>query len=154
MTNHWIDLKNSDAILAIGCNPAENHPISFKWIEQALDNGGTLIAVDPRYTRTASKADVYAQIRPGTDIAFLGGLINYALQNNLIHEEYVREYTNASFIVNEQFAFADGMFCSFEYPSGPPWQSCWWWALLLSIWHALSPCLSLCREREYLPALR
>lgn len=114
MTNHWIDLKNSDAILAIGCNPAENHPISFKWIEQALDNGGKLIAVDPRFTRTASKADIYAQIRPGTDIAFLGGMINYALQNRLIHEEYVREYTNASFIVNEQYDFEDGMFCSFD----------------------------------------
>jgi formate dehydrogenase major subunit len=114
MTNHWIDLKNADAILAIGCNPAENHPISFKWIEQAMDNGGKLIAVDPRYTRTASKSDIYAQIRPGTDIAFLGGLINYALQKNMIHEEYVREYTNATFIVNEQFDFEDGMFCSFD----------------------------------------
>ena len=114
MTNHWIDLKNSDCILAIGCNPAENHPISFKWIEEAIDNGGKLIAVDPRYTRTASKADIYAQIRPGTDIAFLGGLINYALQNNLIHTEYVREYTNAAFLVNDQYGFKDGMFCSFD----------------------------------------
>jgi formate dehydrogenase major subunit len=114
MTNHWIDLKNADAILAIGCNPAENHPISFKWIEQAMDNGGTLIAVDPRYTRTASKADVYAQIRPGTDIAFLGGLIHHALANGLIHEEYVREYTNATFLVSEQFDFQEGMFCAFD----------------------------------------
>ena len=114
MTNHWIDLKNSDAILAIGCNPAENHPISFKWIEQALDSGGTLISVDPRYTRTSSKADIYAQIRPGTDIAFLGGMINYALQHDMIHKEYVRDYTNATFIVGEQFDFQDGMFCSFD----------------------------------------
>ena len=114
MTNHWIDLKNSDAILAIGCNPAENHPISFKWIEKALDNGASLISVDPRYTRTSSKADIYAQIRPGTDIAFLGGMINYALQHNLIHQEYVREYTNASFIINDKFEFENGMFCSFD----------------------------------------
>lgn len=114
MTNHWIDLKNSDAILAIGCNPAENHPISFKWIEESLDNGGKLIAVDPRFTRTASKADIYAQIRPGTDIAFLGGLINYALSHNLIHQEYVREYTNATFIVNDKFDFEQGMFCGFD----------------------------------------
>jgi formate dehydrogenase major subunit len=114
MTNHWNDLKNSDCILAIGCNPAENHPISFKWIEEAIDNGGKLIAVDPRYTRTASKADIYAQIRPGTDIAFLGGLINYALQHNLIHEEYVVEYTNASFLVTDAYDFKDGMFCSFD----------------------------------------
>jgi len=114
MTNHWIDLKNSDAILIIGCNPAENHPISFKWIEKAMDDGAKLIVVDPRYTRSASKADVYAQLRPGTDIAFLGGMINYALQNNLIHEEYVREYTNAAFIINEKFNFEDGLFCSFD----------------------------------------
>src|SRR5512138_3096653 len=114
MTNHWIDLKNSDVLLAIGCNPAENHPVSFKWIEKALDSGATLISVDPRYTRTSSKADIYAQIRPGTDIAFLGGMINYALQHDMIHEEYVREYTNATFIVSDRFDFQDGMFCSFD----------------------------------------
>jgi formate dehydrogenase-N, alpha subunit len=114
MTNHWIDLKNSDAILAIGCNPAENHPISFKWIEAALDNGGKLLAVDPRFTRTASKADHYAQIRPGTDIAFLGGMINYALENNLIQHEYVREYTNASFLVTDKYDFSEGMFTAFD----------------------------------------
>jgi len=114
MTNHWIDLKNSDAILIIGCNPAENHPISFKWIEEAMDKGAKLIVVDPRYTRSASKSDIYAQIRPGTDIAFLGGMINYALQNNLIQEEYVRDYTNASFLISEKFDFQDGLFCSFD----------------------------------------
>lgn len=114
MTNHWIDLKNSDAIFIIGCNPAENHPISFKWIEKAMDNGAKLIVVDPRYTRSASKSDVYAQIRPGTDIAFLGGMINYALQHDMVHHEYVREYTNAAFIINEKFDFQDGLFCSFD----------------------------------------
>ncbi len=114
MTNHWNDLKNSDCILAIGCNPAENHPLSFKWIEAALEKGGTLIAVDPRFTRTASKADIYARIRPGTDIAFLGGLINYVIQNDLIHKEYVREYTNASFIVNDEFTFKEGMFANWD----------------------------------------
>lgn len=114
MTNHWNDLQNSDCILAIGCNPAENHPISFKWIGKALERGGTLIAVDPRFTRTASKADFYARVRPGTDIAFLGGLINYALTHNCIHEEYVREYTNASFIVTEEFDFQEGMFGNWD----------------------------------------
>ena len=114
MTNHWIDLRNSDAVFAIGCNPAENHPISMKWIEAAMDGGGKLIVVDPRFTRTASKADLYAQIRPGTDIAFLGGMINYALQHDLIHHEYVREYTNASFIINEQYDFENGLFCGFD----------------------------------------
>jgi formate dehydrogenase major subunit len=114
MTNHWIDLKNSDSIFIIGCNPAENHPISFKWIEEAMDSGGKLIVVDPRFTRSASKADIYAQVRPGTDIAFLGGMINYALQHDMIHEEYVREYTNATFIVGDKYDFKDGMFCSFD----------------------------------------
>lgn len=114
MTNHWNDLQNSDCIFIIGCNPAENHPISFKWIEKAVDNGAKLVVVDPRYTRSASKADIYAQIRPGTDIAFLGGLINYALKNNLAHLEYVRDYTNASFIINDTYGFEEGLFCSFD----------------------------------------
>lgn len=114
MTNHWNDLQNSDCIFIIGCNPAENHPISFKWIEKAVDNGAKLVVVDPRYTRSASKADIYAQIRPGTDIAFLGGLINYALKNNLVHLDYVRDYTNASFIINDKYAFEEGLFCSFD----------------------------------------
>ena len=96
--------------MTIGCNPAENHPISFKWIEAAIEKGAKLITIDPRYTRTASKADIYARLRPGTDIAFLGGLINYALKKNLIHTEYVRDYTNASFIVSEGFDFKEGMF--------------------------------------------
>ena len=96
--------------MAIGCNPAENHPISFKWIEAAIEKGAKLITIDPRFTRTASKSDIYACLRPGTDIAFLGGLINYALQNNLFNEEYVREYTNASFIAGEEFEFKEGLF--------------------------------------------
>ena len=100
--------------MAIGCNPAENHPISFRWIEVAKDKGATFIVVDPRFTRTASKADLYAHVRPGTDIAFLGGLIHYALENDLIQTEYVRDYTNASFIVIEQFNFSEGMFAKWD----------------------------------------
>lgn len=100
--------------MAIGCNPAENHPISFKWIEEAMEKGAKLISVDPRFTRTSSKANIYARVRPGTDIAFLGGLINYALQNNLIHKEYVRDYTNAPFIVTEGYGFKEGMFAHWD----------------------------------------
>ena len=100
MTNHWIDVQHADVIMCIGSNPAENHPISFRWIEKAKDNGAKLISVDPRYTRTSSKSDIYAQLRPGTDIAFIGGLIYYALENDLIHREYVVNYTNASFLVS------------------------------------------------------
>ncbi len=129
MTNHWVDLKNSDCILAIGCNPAENHPISARWIEAARENGAQLITVDPRFTRTASMSEIYARLRPGTDIAFLGGLINYTLQNNLIHEEYVREYTNASFIVGEGYDFNEGMFASWDDQEKGYDQLTWAYAL-------------------------
>jgi len=114
MTNHWIDLKNSDCILIMGSNAAENHPISFKWVTRAQDKGATLIHVDPRFTRTSSKADIYAPLRSGSDIAFLGGLINYILENDLIFKDYVVNYSNASFIVNGAFGFQDGMFSGYD----------------------------------------
>jgi formate dehydrogenase-N alpha subunit len=110
MTNHWIDYKNADVIMNIGGNTAENHPISMKWIEKARERGAKLIVVDPRITRTAAVADVYAPIRPGTNIAFLSGIINYALENKLYHEEYIKYYTNASSLINPEFSFHDGLF--------------------------------------------
>ena len=97
MTNHWNDFQNSDVILIMGSNPASNHPISFKWITKAMEKGAKLICVDPRFTQSAAKADLYAPLRSGTDIAFLGGMIKYILENNLIQKEYVLAYTNASF---------------------------------------------------------
>jgi len=103
MTNHWIDVKNADVILIMGSNAAENHPISMKWITKAKEMGAKLIVVDPRFTRTASKADIYAPIRSGTDIAFLGGMIKYILDNNLYFKDYVVNYTNATFLVNPEF---------------------------------------------------
>lgn len=103
MTNHWIDFKNADVILVMGGNPAENHPISMKWIMKAKENGARLIVVDPRFTRTAAKADIYAPIRSGTDIAFLGGMIKYILDNNLYFKKYIVNYTNAPFLVNPEF---------------------------------------------------
>ncbi len=114
MTNHWIDIQHADVIVCIGSNPAENHPVSFKYVEKAMDNGAKLISVDPRYTRTSSKADIYAQLRPGTDIAFMGGLINYLLTNDLIQKEYVVHYTNAAFLVSEDFDFNDGLFSGYD----------------------------------------
>ncbi len=114
MTNHWNDLANSDCILIMGSNAAENHPISFKWAHRAQEKGATLIHVDPRFTRTSSKCDIYAPLRVGSDIAFLGGLINYILKNKLYFADYVREYTNASLIVGEKFAFKDGLFSGFN----------------------------------------
>jgi formate dehydrogenase major subunit len=103
MTNHWIDFKNADVILVMGANPASNHPISMKWVMRAKDRGAKLIVVDPRFTQTASKADLYAPMRSGTDIAFLGGMVKYILDNNLIFKDYVVNYTNASFLVNPDF---------------------------------------------------
>jgi formate dehydrogenase major subunit len=103
MTNHWIDLKNADVILVMGANPASNHPISMKWITRAKERGAKLICVDPRFTQTAAVADLYAPIRSGTDIAFIGGLINYLLTNDLVFREYVVNYTDAPFLVHPEF---------------------------------------------------
>ena len=114
MTNHWIDLRNSDCILVMGSNAAANHPISFKWIMKAVDKGATLISVDPRFTQTSSKAHIYAPLRSGTDIAFLGGMMKYILDNDKIHREYLANYTNASFIVGKGFSFHDGLFSGFD----------------------------------------
>ncbi len=114
MTNHWSDLQNTDCALIMGGNPAENHPISFRWLTKAKEKGAKIVSVDPRFTRTSSKADVYASLRSGSDIAFMGGMINYALENNLIHREYVAEYTNASFIVKKDFEFNDGLFSGYD----------------------------------------
>ncbi len=114
MTNHWIDIQNSDCILIMGSNAAENHPISFKYVNKAMENGAKLISVDPRFTRTSSKADIYAPLRSGTDIAFLGGMIKYILDNDLIHKEYVAQYTNGPFLVNENFKFEDGVFSGYN----------------------------------------
>ena len=101
MTNHWIDFKNSDVLLIMGSNPASNHPVSWKWIQEAVDKrGAKVICVDPRFTQSAAKAHLYAPLRSGTDIAFLGGMIKYILDNKLYFEEYVKNYTNASFLVN------------------------------------------------------
>jgi len=104
MTNHWIDFKNSDVILIMGSNPASNHPVSFKWIQEAMDKrGARVLSVDPRFTQSSAKAHVYAPLRSGTDIAFLGGMIKYIIDNNLYFAEYVKNYTNASYLVNPAF---------------------------------------------------
>ena len=114
MTNHWIDIRNSDCILIMGSNAAENHPVSFKWVTEAMKRGGKLISVDPRFTRTSSKADFYTALRSGTDIAFLGGMIKYILDNDKYFKEYVAEYTNAAFIVGDDYDFNDGLFSGFD----------------------------------------
>jgi formate dehydrogenase major subunit len=115
MTNHWVDWKNSDVFLVIGANPAENHPCGWKWAHVARDTrGAKIIHVDPRYTRTSAVADIWAPIRAGTDTAFFGGLINYVLENNLYHEEYVKLHTNAPFILSKDFEFEEGLFSGYD----------------------------------------
>ena len=115
MTNHWVDIKNADVILVMGGNPAEAHPCGFKWVVEAkAHNKAKLIVVDPRYTRTASVSDFYTALRPGSDIAFLGGLINYLISNNKYHADYVKAYTDASFIVGKDFDFVDGLYSGYD----------------------------------------
>lgn len=115
MTNHWVDFKNSDVFLVIGANPAENHPCGWKWALHARDHrGARIIHVDPRFTRTSAISDVWAPIRAGSDVAFFGGMINYILEHELFHEEYVKLHTNASFLVAEGFEFSDGLFSGYD----------------------------------------
>ena len=115
MTNHWVDIKNADVVLIMGGNAAEAHPCGFKWVtEGKAHNKARLIVVDPRFTRSAAMADYYAPIRVGTDIAFLGGVINYLFTNDKIQKEYVRNYTNATFVLTDQYSFNDGLFSGYN----------------------------------------
>lgn len=119
MTNHFVDYKNSDVVLMIGSNSAECHPMAMRWILKGRETRGTkLIVVDPRYSKSAALADIYARIRPGTDIPFLLGMINYAIQNKLYHHEYVVNYTNASYLVSPDFKCEDGLFSGAKVVDG------------------------------------
>jgi formate dehydrogenase-N alpha subunit len=123
MSNHWIDLANSNCIMIIGGNMAESFPVAYKWVTRARENGATIIHVDPRFTRTSAKADLYAKVRPGTDLAFVGGIIRYVIDDmganpGNYNMEYVREYTNASYLVNPAFTgpadTLDGLFSGWD----------------------------------------
>src|SRR5438270_6022457 len=102
-----MDLQNSDAIVFMGSNMAECHPCGFKWPMKAKAKGATLIHVDPRFTRTSAMCDQYVPIRSGTDIVFLGGLVNYILTNKKYFEEYVLTFTNAATLINAGFKDTD-----------------------------------------------
>jgi len=116
MTNGWVDIKNTDMMLIMGGNPAENHPCGFKWaIEAKRNRNAKMIVVDPRFTRTASTSDLFLQIRAGSDIAMLGGMVRYAIENNRIAKDYLVNYTNAAFIVKEGFKLPeDGLYSGFD----------------------------------------
>jgi formate dehydrogenase major subunit len=115
MTNTWQDIRNANVVVVMGGNAAEAHPCGFKWvIEAKIENGAKLVVIDPRFTRTASVADLYVPIRPGTDIAFLNGVMRYLLEKDSIQHDYVRAFTNASLIVKEGFGFEDGLFTGYD----------------------------------------
>jgi formate dehydrogenase major subunit len=115
MTNNWTDIKNADVVWIMGGNAAEAHPCGFKWVTEAkAERGAKLMVVDPRFTRSAAVSDHYAPIRSGTDVAFLAGVVNYLLSNDKIQKDYVRNFTNASYIVKEGFAFNEGLFTGYD----------------------------------------
>ncbi|PYT28093.1 MAG: formate dehydrogenase, partial [Acidobacteria bacterium] len=127
MTNGYVDIKNTDMMLIMGGNPAENHPCGFKWaIEAKRTRNAKMIVVDPRFTRTAATSDLFLQIRAGADIAFLGGVIHYAIENNRIAKEYLTNFTNAAFIVKEGFKLPeDGLYSGFDATAQTYDKSTW-----------------------------
>ena len=126
MTNSWVDIKNADLVLVMGGNAAEAHPVGFRWaIEAMKQRGAKLVVVDPRFNRTAAVADHYVPIRAGSDIAFLGGVINWLIANDKIQWEYVKAYTNASAIISEGYGFQEGIFSGFNKEKGSYDRSSW-----------------------------
>ncbi|WP_249010172.1 formate dehydrogenase [Conexibacter sp. DBS9H8] len=121
------DLQHSDLIVLEGSNMAEAHPVAFQWVMEAKARGATVVHVDPHYSRTSALADVFVPIRAGSDIAFLGGIINYVIANELDFREYVLAYTNAPTIVGEEFqdVGADGVFSGFDPETGAYDPSSW-----------------------------
>jgi len=125
MTNTWVDIKNADFILIMGGNPAEAHPVGFKWAIEAKKKGAHIVVVDPRFNRSAAVADEYVPIRAGSDIVFLGGIINWLIANDKIQWDYVKAFTNASYIVNEGFHFDEGLFSGFDESKGKYDRATW-----------------------------
>jgi len=125
MTTAWWDVANADVVIFMGSNAAENHPISMKWYLRAKENGAALISIDPRFTRTSSKCDIWVPMRSGTDIAILGGFINYALNTGRFHREYVVNYTNAALLLDPGFSFNEGLFSGWNASSVAFDQATW-----------------------------
>jgi len=125
MTNHYSDLANSDAVLIMGSNCAEHHPMTFRWINMAKEKGAVVVHVDPKFSRTSARSTFHVPIRSGTDIAMLGGMIKYILENKKYFEEFVVNYTNASFLVGEKYSFKDGMFAGFDAAKGKYDKGAW-----------------------------
>ena len=112
----------------MGSNMAENHPVGFQWVMEARLKGAKIIHADPRFTRTSAMSNLHVPLRSGTDIAFLGGVINYILENDRYFREYVVNYTNAPVIINEEFQDTedlDGLFAGYDPESGSYDPSMW-----------------------------
>ncbi|WP_082377885.1 formate dehydrogenase-N subunit alpha [Pseudomonas sp. RIT-PI-q] len=130
MSNNWVDIKNANVVLIMGGNPAEAHPVGFKWvIEAKIHNGAKVIVVDPRFNRSAAVADIYSPIRAGSDVTFLMGVVNYLITHDKIQHEYVRAYTNASLIVKESYSFDDGLFSGYDATKHAYDRSSWTYEL-------------------------
>lgn len=115
------DLENADCILIEGSNMAECHPVGFRWVMAAKERAATIIHVDPRFTRTSAVADIHVPIRAGSDIAFLGGIIRYIVENNRFFREYLVNFTNAPAIITEEFQDAEdgnGLFSGWNQETG------------------------------------
>jgi len=114
-------MKNTDVALICGSNAAENHPVSFSWLSEAREKrGAKIIHVDPRFTRTSARSDIYCPIRSGSNIIFYSGMINYIFENQRYHKDYMLHYTNATFIIKDEFNFDDvtGLFTGYDEAKG------------------------------------
>jgi formate dehydrogenase major subunit len=116
-TDYQQDLQNSDCIVIMGSNMAENHPVGFQWVLEARERGAKVFHVDPRFTRTSAMATGWVGIRAGSDIAFLGGIVNYILEHERWFDAYVRNYTNAPVLIEEDYGDTeelDGLFSGWD----------------------------------------
>ena len=133
MTNHWTDLSNSDCILFIGANVAENHPPIFLHAKSAQDKGATIVDIDPRFTRTSAKSDIHCPARPGTDLAVLGGMVKHIIDDIGVHPEnynleYITRNTDASLLIRPEFkgpAELNGLFSGFNTNTGLYQKDSW-----------------------------
>jgi formate dehydrogenase major subunit len=120
-TDHQQDIQNSDCVVIMGSNMAENHPVGFQWVMEARERGAHVFHVDPRFTRTSAMATKHVGIRAGSDIAFLGGIVHYILENDRWFHDYVVNYTNAPVLVDERFSDTednDGLFSGWDPEKG------------------------------------
>src|SRR3954466_2986467 len=108
MTNHWADMQHCKVVLVEGSNVAENHPMAFKWIRKAQENGAVIIHVDPRFTHTSATAAIYSRLRPGPEAAFPKTMINHIIVNDLYHRNYVEIHTNALMLGDADFDLKNG----------------------------------------------